>query len=220
MQTLRAICSDITNELKALNLDDRFSFRFLSNRFIDRISTFLRVDARSRELLKQYDLWKPIHCVELTVVPVTTCGFIDGCNSLKRSVIKLPEAYVTNYGSLVKVFTIVDNHEYTQIKSFEYSDYTNREFIVNKRVFWVENGYIYIPNDTAKQVKILIIPKIPIEVDILNGEASKCTSPLDSNILYPDYLVSLAKQEVVNGLANITKRIVEDEKGDDNTNRK
>jgi len=218
---LRDIVSEIATDLKAsLNLDDRITYRFLAEKFRSKIAYFLRQDAKSRELLKDFTIWKAINCVCLEDIAASTCGYIDEFNTLKRSVIQIPEAYNTNYGQLVKVFTVDGFREFTMIKSIDYADYINRQYTKPKNVFWIENKYIFVPNIDIETVKVLIIAKEPIEVDKLNCTVDKCTSPLDGEINYPDYLITLAKKEVMVELIGGYKKIIEDEKGDDNSNRK
>lgn len=219
MQTLRSIVSDLSDSLKAINLDDRYSYRYLANKFRDQIATFLRQEARSREILRQMGLWKTIECIELEQVPITACGDIGDCKTLRRSKIKLPEIYETNYGLILKVLTIDGIKEFAQIQSFQYADYINREYKTNKKVFWIENRYIYIPDTELEQVKAMMLPKESLEVDKLNGNCNECLSPLDGPIEYSQYLIDLAKKDVFKQLMG-GKQVVEDEKGDDNTNRK
>lgn len=219
-QKLITILSELASDTKAFNLDDRISFRYLYHKFNSKIQYFLRLEAKSREILKDYTLWKKIDCLELIDVASNSCGFIDGCNTLKRSKEKIPEAFNTNYGPIIKLLTIgVNGEELKLINSSAYSSYITREYN-NKLPYWIENNYIYIPNTNIQILKVLIMPKNPIEVDILNGEATKCSKIFDSIVNYPDYLITLAKQEVIKELLNGYKRVIEDEKGDDNTNRK
>lgn len=219
-KTLRQVLSELVTDIKAVNLDDRVSFRYLDSKFKSKVEYFLRLEAKSREILKDFSIWKPINCIDLIDVASNACNVTDICFTLKRSKDKIPEAYNTNYGQLIKVLTIDGINEFKPIKSNEYGDYINREYIRNKYVYWMEDQYIYIPNTTIETIKSLIIPKNPIEVDKLNCEASACASPLDAVLSYPDYLITLAKKEVLNELLGAYKRVIEDEKGDDNTNVK
>lgn len=221
MQTLRQVVSDLASTLKSVNLDDRISFRYLANVFRDKFSTFLRVEGRSRDVFKQAGIWQPLDCIELEDVSVTACGDIGDCQTLKRSVKKLPESYTTNYGVLLKILTINGLQEFKQImQSFDYQDYVNREYGPTKEVFWLQDNYIYIPNTTVEAVRGVIIPKDPIAVDKANGRCNACASPLEAQLNYPDYLITLAKQEVLRDLGGVYVPKVEDERGDDNTNRK
>lgn len=218
-QTLRQVLSDLSSDVNALNIDDRLSFRFLASKFKDKIQTFIRQDARSRELVSETSIWKPISCVKLKDVPAIDCCDVDDGSFVKKSKIRIPEAYSTTYGNLIKVFTLNGSFEYKQIKSFEYKDYVNREY-GNAKPFWIEDQYIYIPNSTLKSVKVLLIPKNPLEVDILNGKCDKCTSPLDVELNYPAYLITAAKKAVLEELAGVTVKVVTDEKPNENKNEK
>ena len=218
-QSVKQILSSLATDVKAVNLDDRVSFRFLHTKFNDKIGYFLRLEAKSREILKDTTLWRSLDFIEL--IDVDDRLGLNDCFTLKRSKKKLPEAFNTNYGQLIKIFTLDHNIELKLIKASDYGDYTKRQYRSAKTfAAYIENGYLYIPNVTWQAVKGLIIAKNPIEVDKFNGTVSKCASPLDGEVAYPDYLIALAKREVLNELAGAYKRIVEDEKGDDNTNIK
>ena len=219
MQKLRQIVSDLALDAKALNIDDRISFRYLANKFRDKLAYFLRLDARSREFVKDLTIWKAIRCVELEDIATNLCDYIDDCNTLKRSKVKIPDAYNTNYGLLIKVFTIDRIKQFTLILSNNLKTYTTGEFISNKLCCWIEDGYLYIPNTDIESVTVLILAKDPSQVDALNN-CTTCNYPLESDLNYSDYLITLAKAEVMKELVGGYKRMVSDEKGDDNNNSK
>lgn len=218
-QTLRQVLSDLNSDVKALNIDDRLSLRFLASKFRDKIGVFIRQDAKNRELLKESNIWKPIDCVELTDVSAIDCCNVDDGQTVKKSKIKIPEAYSTTYGNLIKVFTLDLQTEYIQIKSFQAKEQTTREYGSGK-YFWIENQHLFIPDSNLKAVKVLIIAKNPLEVDIINGKCDKCTSPLDAELNYPPYLITVAKSEVLKELSGITTRVIPDEKPNENENQK
>lgn len=218
-KTLRDVVSELATDLKGANLDDRTSFRFLSNKFIDQLDYFLHQETRSREFMKRQNLWQPIDCVELIDVPTNACGMIDTCNTLKRSKNKLPKLIDTAFGLLVKVFTIDGLIKYTSVLSQDYKDYINREYGPRDiRTFYLENDYIYIPNTDIVAVKVLVVSKDFCKVEVLNGQLTSCASPLDCTLSYPDYLIAITKQAVLKELLSGYKNVPEDEKGDDNTN--
>lgn len=219
-KTLRDIVSELATDNKAVNGDDQISFRFLAQKFTSKLEYFIRLEARSREFAKTQDLWRPVNKVELVDVPVASCRFIDHCNNLKRSLNPIPEAISTNYGLLLKVLTIDGRTEFKSINSESYKDYVLREFGTADKAYYLENKYLYIPNTTIEFVKLLIIPKNICSVDKENGVISKCASALDCYVNYPDYLITLAKQECLKEISGIYKRTIEDEKADDNTNIK
>lgn len=216
--TLRKIASELALDVKALNLDDRVSFRYLISKFNSKVAYFLRLESRSREFTKDLSIWKSIGCVELEQVSTNQCGFKDDCNTLLKSKIKIPEAYNTPYGLLIKVLTIDGRNKFTQIASNQYKDYTTMRYGGTGLLYWLEEGYIYIPNSEIEGVKVMIIPKEPSAVDAINNSCN-CIYPLDGEVNYSDYLITLAKKEVLNELLP-GKSIVQDEKGNDNTNSK
>lgn len=219
-QTLRTIVSELASDVKSFNLDDRISFRYLANKFKDKIAYFLRIESKTREIFKDYSVWVTINCVELEEVASNCCGFIDKCSTLKRTKIKIPKSYSTIYGPIIKIFTVDRSKEFKFIYSGQYKDYITRQYNTHKEVFWIEDNYIFVPNSSIDKIIVMLLPDNPIEVEILNGCKDDCLSPLDGIITYPDYLITLAKQEALKEISGIYKREIEDEKGDDNTNRK
>lgn len=216
---LRTIVSDLASSVRSFNKDDRISFRYLARLFKSKIAYFLRIESKTREIFKEFGIWQTINCIELCDVPTNSCGYIDNCHTLKRSRIRIPEAYSTIYGPIVKVYSVDRRQEFKFIYSGQYKDYTMREYNPNKNVFWIEDRYIFVPDSSIESVIVMILADDSIEVDKLNG-CSECLSPLDGEITYPDYLITLAKQEALKEISGIYKRTVEDEKGDDDTNRK
>lgn len=219
---LRDIISELATDVKALNLDDRISYRYLLFKFNSKIEYFLRLEAKSREFAKLQNIWKPINCVELIDVGNNSCQILDHCNTLKRSKDIIPEAFGTNYGLLMKVLTIDSKSEFKLItNSSEYEDYRNRLYVGDRiRAVYLENKYLYIPNIDYDSVKILLIPKDPYAVDVLNGALTACSSPLDATVSYPEYLIKLAKEAALQEIAGVYKRVVSDENPNDNTNIK
>ncbi len=219
-QILRQVLSDLSSDINALNIDDRKSFRFLASKFRDKIQVFIRQDMRAREMLRESNIWKPIRYVDLELIDAIDCCIGDTEDlTISRSKIKIPEAYSTTYGNLIKVFTLDEQQEYKEIKGYQYKEQQAREY-GNGKYFWLENGYLFIPATTIKKVKVLIVAKNPLEVDIINKDKSPCTSPLDAELNYPAYLITVAKQEVLKELAGITTKVVPDEKPNENENEK
>jgi hypothetical protein len=222
-KTYKDILSELASDVRSFNLDDRISFRYLYSKLNGKLEYFLKLESKSREIAKDPTVWKTINCVELEDSNNTVCGFIDGCNTLKKSKTTLPEAQVLSTGLSLKVFTIDGLTELQIIQSREYKDYITREYKTTKLAYWIENNYLYIPNTDIEAVRITLMPKDPAAVDAANGISSgtgTCSGPLDSTINYPDYLITLAKQEVLKELTGAYKAITEDEKGDLNTNNK
>jgi hypothetical protein len=210
-QTIREVCSDIINDLKSYNLDDRVSYRYIKNKLFDKVSVFIKQDADSKRLLKLSDLWQPIGCIDLEDVAYSECGDI-GCKTLKRSVQKLPDSYQTGYGNLIKFMTIDYSKEYNVTFPFLYKDITNRPFPSKTKYYWLMNGYLYIPDSDVESVLGFGMLKESIE-----GE---CSKPMDNKFIFPDYILSVAKQETLKELLGSFKQITSDENPNLNNNIK
>lgn len=216
--TLRDVVSELATDIKSLSLDDRTSYRYIADKFLSKMDYFLRLEAKSREFAKLQDLWVSKDCVELIDVATNSCGLIDLCSSLKRSKDKIPTSFSTSYGLLLKVLSIDSVFNYMVVSnSSEVGPQANRRWGTHTagRIAYLENGYLFIPNTEVQTIKILFVPSGPY-----NTDTTPCASPLDAELHYPKYIVTLAKTEVLKELSGVYKHMIEDEKGDDNTNQK
>lgn len=205
MTTIKQACSDIINSLNAYNLDDRLSYRYIKNLLLDKASIFVRQDSEFRKLQKIGDLWKPFDCVEFKEGSLSEC-YKSGCGSLKVSVQDIPETYQTNSGYALKVFNIDYSKEFILTQPIFYKDIKNRPYPTNNGYFWLQNNKIYIPDSEIEHGIVLGMFK----TDSLLTDTD-CPKPLDSSFSFPDYIITLTKQEVLKELLGSNKQIVKDE---------
>lgn len=216
MTTIRKVVSDIINELSAYNLDDRLSYRYVKNRLFDAAAIFVKQDAENRRLFKLSNLWAKPECIDLEEVSFPGC---ESCKTIKRTKVKLPEAYQTSYGLTLKVLNADLSAEYLPTTPSGYSDISAREYESKIGYYWLSDGYLYIPdNDEIDYVMVTGIFKEG--VDVLGQESSDCKKPLDFVFSFPDYIISLAKTQVINDIIAKHIQIPVDERPDDNTNQK
>lgn len=205
MPTFRQFCSDISNELRANNIDDRYSYRFLVSRFKDKIKNFIKQDADNRRLSKLL-IFKTFPIIDMEEVPYINYNVdIPDYRTLRKSKKPIINTLSTNYGNLLNIFDISGDRKYTIINHSEYKDILNLEFRDKSiKYAWIENGYLYIPDSDVEKVKPVGIPENPEE---LNCEP--CSKPLDTEIPFPQYLIDIIKKDLINELLG-GKRIVED----------
>lgn len=221
--TNRQVISDVIGELNSLNIDERLSNRFILSRLKDRARVFIKQDLDSRRLFKITSIWKSIKCFEMCETDLLECGCnIPHCKFVMKSKKKLPRAFDSNYGTLIKVFTIGGGKEYVQTTISKYIDIKSREFInPNTRYFWIDDGYLYIPDSKVVEVMVMGLFENPEEVDILNEvDGAECAKPLDALFPCPGHLLDAVKKDTVTLLAKIYKAIPEDEKPNMNSNDK
>lgn len=211
--TYREICSDILNDLKSFNLDDKISYRFIKNKLIDKASYFLKQDSKSREIIKFADYWKPLDCIGLEEVSISECGDI-GCKKVMKSIEQIPSTLQLYSGNALKLFNIEYTKEYNLTQPYLYKDLINRQFKSKNGYFWIIDNYIYIPDSEVE----FVIPFGIFREDQI--AISNCKKPLDSYFSFPEYIVTLSKQEVLKELLGGYKQLVSDEKSDLNNNSK
>jgi hypothetical protein len=204
-QTIKEICSDIINDLRSYNLDERISYRFIKNKLIDNANYFTKQDAELRKITKLTNLWQPLDCVEMVEVPLSNCGGA-GCKKIMRSTIKIPETYQTGYGYSLKVFNNDYTKEYNPTQPSYYRDIVNRPFPTKNGYYWLVDGYLYIPDSEVEEVQILGMFK-----ETLNLSTDGCPKPLDTVFTFPDYIVTISKKETLKELLGSHKQINPDD---------
>jgi hypothetical protein len=213
LKTYRQVISDIINDTKSNTLDDRLSFRFLYSKLLGRIETILRQDSQDRNILNLSSIWYPIKCLELQSFRDSDCTTLyEDDSDLMVSCVKIPKVFSGKNGEFIKVLNINNSVEYKKTKPFLYRDMKNREYFnKNTKYFWIEDDYIFIPDSQVTSVKLFGMFKNSKEADYLNNEVDKCFKILDSLILAPDYIIDVAKRDIVTEIRNINKTLVQDE---------
>lgn len=210
IKTLRQVISTVVDDLKSVNLDDRFSYRFIGRKLTKRIETVLKQDSVDRTIFNINEIWKPLKCIELKDVPLSECSY-DSCETIKKSCKPIPKVYTGKYGNYIKILNVKNSMEYKQCKPFEYKDIKNRQF-QNKKIkyFWIEEDYLFIPDSDVEDVKGFGLFKDSQEADFFNGTVDCCFKPLDSELLIPDYIIDIAIKDVVSELRQINKTLPQD----------
>jgi hypothetical protein len=131
----------------------------------------------------------------------------------------LPVTFESTYGNIVKILTLDFSKEFTKIEPFTYKDFKNRKY-GPKNFYWIIDNYVYIPDSESEDVYVLGAFKYKNDVDVLNGVSNECFSFLDSPFNFPDYMVSLIKNETIKTLVAANKQIIEDVKPNLNQNDK
>lgn len=213
-QTIRQVCSDIINDVKSYDLDDRLSYRYIKNKLFDKVSIFIKQDAELRRLQKLSDLWKSIPCFEMEEVDVDECG--DGsCETILRSVHRVPAMYQTGYGYALRVFNNNFSKEFLPVAIGGYRDIKARPFKSKNGYYWIANGHLYIPDSFVSEVTLSAMVKEDAEI-IKILDPKSCVKMLDSVFSFPDYLVALAKTEVLKEISGVTIKVQPDNVPNDN----
>ena len=221
MATNRTFISNVWNDLKALNIDQWISPKFIFQRAEEIASTFIKEENDSRRIYKLSEGWSEIECMPLIEVPITTCPELNTyiCKRLMRTKYKIPQNHSTRYGNLIKhVASVTFGQFYNLVTPKQYRAIMQREFVDPRQKYYFFIGnFIYVPDSFVESVRIEAYFKHPWEVTELNNmncescETDECIkSPLDYEFVAPDYLTYKIKAQLLKELASIHEAVKED----------
>lgn len=208
----RQIISDVINFLRANNIDERFSYRYILSELRDAAQTLIKQDTDNRRIYKQTNLWKPLPCgVEMEEVPFIQCNIdIEDGRRMMRSKERLPAVYTTNYGALLNVSTL-DGTILKETTFEKLKDDSTRRFKIKENYFILSDGYLFVPDLYVEALRLSGFFK---DEDYLNfgscKHATSCISPLDQEFNCPDYLVKVVKETVQKSLFQSLTRPVDE----------
>lgn len=226
MATIREFISDINNSIKALNLDDWISPKFVYSQAQSVIADFLKKDVQSnRNLYKIVEGWTEIPCLEMISVPVTSCGDID-CQRLMRSKDRLPAIYSSKFGPIIKsVISLNAGTIYFPAQSLQQWNAKNKRPFKKDKYYVFIDGYLYIPIpkgefESPEQVRLeayfkdkAAVDKFIKSMNTLNSnckDCKNCNKFLDYEMVIPFYLETSVKNQVLNDLRNTYLQINQD----------
>lgn len=222
--TNRQVISDIVSDLRAVNLDDRVSKRYIHNKLRDFAALFIKRDAELRKIFNISDIWTDVPCVEFCEAPMAECCDIDlpDCKFVMKSHKKLPDTFETFYRELIQIFNPIYAKEFKQTTPQQYKNIISREYKDPRiKYFWLSNGYIIIPDSLVEVATLRLAtfnPDEALRMGSCYDRNNECIALLDQRFVCPDYLISVVKQETLKDLFNFYKRNALDESPNLNTN--
>ena len=160
--TNREIISEVVGDLRALQVDDRVSERYVLTKLKNVNALLLK---RENDTLRLYDdnnVWFPIECLQMEELDPK--AYPDGCRGTNvinkiynytRSLYPIPQIYSSKVGPLIReVQTLDDAGTYQPTTPTEYARIVQREFQnPNIRYYWFDGlGRLVIPNSATRMV--------------------------------------------------------------------
>jgi len=209
--TIREIISLVRNELNTITLDDRISNRYIYSKIITYSDIIIKRESDSRRLFNNTNIFSVDECFKLKESKLVNCTtvYIPNCATVMKSVDKLPTFYSSIYGNLLLVSTLDESNRFEQTTPENFKNINNREFKPRTGYYWINDGYLVIPNSEVEAVKIRWVSK---------KEVNEITS-LDEKIGIPEWLTSDIIRMVVTDIRNM-RAIPKDENPDMNINNK
>lgn len=212
--TNRQLISNILNRLRAKNIDDWVSPKFILYTAIDVVGDFLKKQSDKARIIRETEGWSSVDCLTMREVAITECDVdINLCEKMMKSVEKLPDTYTGVFGDIIKYVANQNFSKfYERITPREWNSIQKRQFIGENRYYFVINGYLYIPIPkktpfaSPESVRIEAYFKKKWEVEKLNNTTScqdcskdnTCIKPLDFDFVCPMDLLSVVQTETFN----------------------
>lgn len=218
--TNKQIVSEIINDLRAMQIDDRVSERYILSKLRYYLGLFLKRENDSNRLFYYDNIWTTVNCVEMEEVSVAEClGYTDcKITRVTRSKKPIPELYSYKNGPLVKeVFAINEGNDYKPSSQIDYNKILKREFKDKTRYYWFRNNHLIIPE--GPDVVLLTGCFIQESAALALCEPETCLDIMEDNFPCPAHLQSVVKQETLKDLFNFYKRTITDTIPDANNTR-
>ena len=226
--TNREIVSKITNRLRALNINDFISPKFVLFSAIDATSELIKRQSDRAKLFTQQEGWTAIDCIEMVEVPVTECGAIEmkQTQKLMKSKYPIPDTFTGDFGDIIKyVASINFNTYYNRVTPREWSAIQKRQF-QGKKYYFILNNHLYIPcinnsEPSPETIRMEAFFKYKWIAENFGKQGcsdckKQCIKPLDYDFVCSDDLIEAVVTETVKDIA-ASLGISIDEKANMNT---
>lgn len=224
MPTVSQVISDVRQDLNSVSFDGYIPAKYLHSKLMDVASLFIKREADDRRLYLYPSIWVTIDDLEMEEVPLIGCSDIDvpKCETVMKSLKKLPEIYTTRYGYLANISSLDYTKNYVQTTPKDYLKIVNRKYQnPNLRYFWIYNGYLIIPN--AKVRSLVLKAMFRDKAQGLRIEGCKdpgCIKTLEQEFVAPPHLLKEIKNATVLEIAGVRLKIQQDNYPNLNTDEK
>lgn len=228
----KEIVSEIVNDLRALNIDDHISSRYVLSKLKGFLALYIKRENDQRRLYNYDNIWLTVPCVKM--IPsndVECCGIrIPKCKTWMRSEKPIPELYLTGFGPAFKEVQSMRGdiiYYKSTVRDFEKAS-KRRWKSKETKYFWLENGHLVIPDSEIEYVTIIGYFKDRKKAKLLSECPEKmcdtqditCLLPMEEEFDCPDHLLAQIKQDTITNLFNFYKRVVVDDIPNLSTNQK
>ncbi len=221
--TNSSIISEVVNDVRAMQIDDRISERYVLSKLRSNLGLYLKRENDTLNLFYYDNIWTTIGCVKMEEVDNSVClgATIPKVNKYMRSVDPIPEIYGYKNGPLVKeVMPIDEGTIYNPSSPNDFIKITKREFVGELRYYWFRNGHLIIPNGPTGVHFSACFVEQHKALALCACNPVLCADPMEDEFPCPAHLLSVVKQDTIKDLFNYYKRNILDEVGDADTNVK
>lgn len=214
---IRQFVSTIKQNLNSSSLDSNISGEHIYWVGVSQAQLLIKRETDSRKIFKNSALFRQLDCVKMIEVNSSECGPYIPCNTLIRSKEKLPETFLSNFGSMIYVYNITRDKEFKEVSIGKYKNIKLQKYKPrNTKYFWIENDYLYVPDSEAEILLVSGLFTNPSSVEEFN-QTGECKKVLDLPFPAPDYMMS-SIIELTTNMISMKVRVPADEDGNLNQN--
>lgn len=225
--TNKKLVSRVVNDGRFLTKDENINKRFILGIARDKATTYMSHKLADNTLFEEDSLFSYLDCFKLQKVDSLSCGIpqLNSCDSLMKSVEKLPSLFYSRLGnSIVSVSTLDNRTLFDPLNLRQYSNYKKRPNfeLFKKTYYYVKDGYLYLTDTDIKAVDLIIITPDKSEVDSLNDckDCDDCKSLWDYEFVCSQKIEEVIITETISEVMGYFRQIQPDENPNLSENQK
>lgn len=217
MRTQGEFVSRVINDLKGLTKDGRVNRRHVLKIGQDKARFLMNQKLDELSLFREEGIVTTLNCFEFEKDSVVKCGIAEfkTCNSLMKSIEKLPEGLSGKNGASIILVSTIDGSEifkrtnrrrYAELKSLKYRKNLNNYYLV-------EDGRMLLPDSTYEALDVQMITTDKKHAETVSScceNKNPCKSLWEYEFVCPDRFYDLVVTDTLSELANIYRTSVED----------
>ena len=215
MATLSEMVAKIRSSFKLIDGDNTISNRFIASELLSTNLKLLKQQTDKRRLLMSDNIFVQISCLELELVPLSSCcNYNSSCN-IRKSKQRLPKILENIYGPMLKLYSLEKTAEYNFMDVNRYVNviniYPNR--IRSAKVWWIHDGYLYCTDYFLETVEVRFVPEEYFDLNKYSCDKTETCpkNPMDLEFKCPGYLELDLINIVRNTISQTYKRSLRDE---------
>ena len=218
--------SRVVNGLRALTKDDHISKRYILRIGQNKSKFYISQKLLDKSLFKEDNLFRYLNCFRHQDEDRIKCGIYEfaRCESLMKSVKKIPGLIYSRYGaSIISVTSIDGLTRFVPTTLSNYALFQQRQgsdkFKGITKFFYIKDGYLYLPDSEIEMVNIVYIPFEESELDKASecSEGNPCKSAWEMEFVVPDKLSEQVITETINEVFTSRKVVVDENPNLDNS---
>lgn len=202
--TYNELVSRVQNTLNQVAKDTFIPRRFILHILKSKIAFYTAQKLYDRSIFRDTNSYKWIECIRMKEESGVKCGVdLQKCETVSKSVKKLPELMWGKYGPSILMVTNIDGSKEYQVVSPLYYNSIKKKSTFSKfkgryAIIYPDN-HLYIPDSSVKVVNVLLLTFDEKCVDSSDCEGSemKCSNYWDTDIEVPDKLSEAIIQETI-----------------------